>query len=60
MSGVCSTHGGEAVCIQNFDGGNLREKDHLEGLGVDGGIPYSYETCVPQTAGIFLLVQENS
>jgi hypothetical protein len=41
-------------------GGNLREKDHLKDLGVDGRIPYSYETCVPQTAGIFLIAEENA
>ena len=38
--------------------GNLRERDHLEGLGVDGRTQYSYETCVPQTGRKFFLVEK--
>jgi hypothetical protein len=60
MSGACGTHGGEAMCKQDFDRGNLREKYHLEDLGVDGRIPYGYEKCFPQRAGIFLLVEKNA
>jgi hypothetical protein len=28
--------GGEERCIEAFGGGNLKEKYHLKGLGVDG------------------------
>ena len=28
----------EEKCIQNFGGGNLRERDHLDDPGVDGRI----------------------
>ena len=31
-------YGGEERYIQGFGGGNLREKDHLEGLGIDGNM----------------------
>jgi hypothetical protein len=27
--------GGEEMCIQGFDWGNLVEEDHLEDLGID-------------------------
>jgi hypothetical protein len=29
---------GEEMCIQGFGGENLRERDHLEDQGEDGGI----------------------
>ena len=35
IDGASGTYGGEVRCIQ---GGDLREKDHLEGLGIDGNI----------------------
>jgi hypothetical protein len=37
----CTWHvweGGEDKCIQDFGGENLKERDHLEDLGVDAGI----------------------
>jgi len=37
VCGACSTYGGEERCIQGFVG-SLRERDHLEGPGVDGRI----------------------
>ena len=40
--------------------GNLRERDHLGDLGVDGRIPYSCEAFVPQNDGKFLLVDKSS
>ena len=36
MGGACGMYGGEENCIQNFSWGNLRERDHLEDLRVDG------------------------
>jgi hypothetical protein len=36
--GACGTYGGEDRWIQQFGGGNLRERDHLEDLGIDGRI----------------------
>jgi hypothetical protein len=38
MGGECSTYGGEERCIQDFSGGKLREREHLEDPGVDGRI----------------------
>jgi hypothetical protein len=38
MGGACSTYGGEERCIGGFGGENVRERDHLEGPGVDGKI----------------------
>jgi len=35
---ACSAYGGEVRSIQGFGGGNLRERDHLEVLGIDGRI----------------------
>ena len=35
ISGAFSTYGGEERCIQGFGGGDLREGDHLEDLGID-------------------------
>ena len=35
MGGECSSYGGEE---KYFVGGNLRERDHLEGSGIDGRI----------------------
>jgi hypothetical protein len=36
--GACSMLGGENRSIQDFGGETLRERDHLEDLGVDGRI----------------------
>jgi hypothetical protein len=38
MSYTVRLYGGEERCIQGFGGGNLREKDFLKDLGVDGRI----------------------
>jgi len=38
MGGTCSTYGREERRIQDFVGGNLRERDHLGDPGVDGRI----------------------
>ena len=38
MGGACSSYGEEERRIQGFDGGNLRERDHLGDPGVDGRI----------------------
>ena len=35
---TCGTNGGEERCIQGFDWGNLRVRDHLEDPGQDGRI----------------------
>ena len=35
---ACRTYRGEERYIQGFDGGNLRERDHLEDQGADGRI----------------------
>jgi len=37
FGGACSTYGGEEVGTV-FGGGNLKERDHLEDLGVNGRI----------------------
>ena len=34
--------GGEEGCIQGFGGGNLKERDHLGDLGIDGRIILSW------------------
>ena len=34
---ACSSRKGKEKYIQNFDGGNLKEGDNLQYLGVDGG-----------------------
>jgi hypothetical protein len=36
MGGACSTYDGEKRYIQDFGGGNLRERDHFEDIGIDG------------------------
>jgi len=36
MGGECSTHELEERCTEGFGGGNLRKRDLLEDLGVDG------------------------
>jgi hypothetical protein len=36
--GACSTYGRQERCIQGFGGGNLRERENLEDLGVGGRI----------------------
>jgi hypothetical protein len=38
MSGACSTYGGKREVHKSFWWGNLRKRDHLEDLGVDGSI----------------------
>jgi hypothetical protein len=38
IGGACGMYGGEDRCIRSFDGGNMRERDHLEDLGVEGKI----------------------
>ena len=38
MGSACDTNGGQGRCIQDFGGGDLMERDHLEDLGVDGRI----------------------
>jgi hypothetical protein len=38
MGGVGGTYGRQERCIQGLDGGDLRERDHLEDLGVCGRI----------------------
>jgi hypothetical protein len=38
MGRACSTNGREARHIQGFDGGNLKERNHLENPGIDGRI----------------------
>ena len=35
MGGACGTYRGEDKCIQSF-GGELKERDQLKDLGVDG------------------------
>ena len=35
MGGACSTYGGAVGCILGLGAGNLRERGHLEDLGVD-------------------------
>jgi hypothetical protein len=36
IGGACSTYRREKRCIQGFDGENLKERAHLEDIGVDG------------------------
>jgi hypothetical protein len=36
MGGTCGTNGRQEKCIQGFGEGDLRERDHVEDLGVDG------------------------
>ena len=38
MSGPCGTCGREESCVQDFGGGNLWERDHLEDRRIDGRI----------------------
>jgi hypothetical protein len=38
MDGAYDAYGVGEGCIRRFDGGNMRERDSLEGLGVDGRI----------------------
>jgi hypothetical protein len=37
MGGVSGNYGGQEKCIESFSKGHMMERDHLEGLGVDGG-----------------------
>jgi len=38
MGGACSTYGGPGEVLTGFWWGNLRERDHMEDLGVDGRV----------------------
>jgi len=38
MGGSGGTYGGEEWYLQGFGGGNPKERDHLEDLGVDGRV----------------------
>jgi hypothetical protein len=38
LGGTCSMHGEEERCVQGFEGGNMRERDHSKDLVVDGRI----------------------
>jgi hypothetical protein len=38
MGGACSTNGRDEKCVQKFWSENLKGRDHLEDLGVDGRI----------------------
>jgi hypothetical protein len=38
MGGACGTYGDQDTCIQGIGGESLREKAHLEDLGIDGKI----------------------
>ena len=42
MGGACSMYGGEAMCIQGFGGGHLRERDNLGDPGIDGRVILKY------------------
>jgi hypothetical protein len=35
---MCHVYSGENVCMWDFGGGNLKESEHLENIGVDGRI----------------------
>ena len=35
MDGACSTYGRQKRCLQGFGGVDLRERDHLEDLGIE-------------------------
>jgi hypothetical protein len=45
---------GERRCIQGIDGGNLRERDNLEDLGIDGRIilTWIFKKCYEGLEGI--------
>ena len=38
MGWACNTYGGRGEVYPGFWWGNMRERDHLEGVGVDGRI----------------------
>jgi hypothetical protein len=38
MGGACGTYGRQESCIQGFGGEDLKERDRLEDLGIDGRI----------------------
>jgi hypothetical protein len=38
MGKACGTYGRGDRCVQGFGGGDLRKRDYLENLGVDGRI----------------------
>jgi hypothetical protein len=35
MGGACNAEGGEERCVQGFQGGNLKERDHWGDPGLD-------------------------
>jgi hypothetical protein len=35
MGRACTMHGGDEKCVQNFELGNLKGRDHSEDLGID-------------------------
>ena len=43
MGGEYGTHGGEERCIQGFGGENLKEREHLEDLRLNGRIILKWE-----------------
>jgi hypothetical protein len=43
MGGAYGTYGGQERCIQGFCGEDLKERDHLENLGVDGRITLKWD-----------------
>jgi hypothetical protein len=38
VEGTCDTYGGQERCIEGFGGIDLKERVHLDYLGVDGSI----------------------
>jgi hypothetical protein len=42
MGGACSTYGGRGEVYTGFWWGNLRERDDLEDLGIDGRIIFKW------------------
>jgi hypothetical protein len=38
MSGACGTHGRDDKCVRNFWLGNMKGRDHLEHLALDGNM----------------------
>jgi hypothetical protein len=38
MGGACGMCGRQERCIQGFGGGDLKKREHLENLGIDGSM----------------------